>query len=736
MRLGAAVGILLLTAGPVLAQAAGGWTQVGGDMGHANVGMLSDQPLDVVATFRLDPAPEEFLAPTGIYRTPYGPVGMMVVPVSATTRVCQLFRITDIDAGRVDRFGPTVGCEAGARVLAYDAANDAIIVEIDGAADEPMLQSWDARTGESRWAVGPQIVAEPPGVLDSYDWYLSGFAMDEELGELYVGYTGEGSGRHHLEAVSSADGARRWSTTVPARLFLDIAPAAPATEEAADFEIEQIAATEAGLVVTGLLVRTVVPGVPGQPYPVAAPGQQLPAVAWFDRNGTAVGGAAPATDPLEDPAAIRSPARSPPIALGARGAVLFDGDVLLIDPVNARAQSVPITVDELVTGARPPPAWSNEALVVPLMTTVIVYPAGDTSSPRVWPGLEGSEVRRLLLAPPADAYAIVSRVTKDGAVADLVRIDLASARTIDRLPLPLPSADVDSGINVLPLGDGRMLLWSGAGTAVLLAPAPEHLRPRIELENAFPAAGQEFGLVATVAGQTRAMSVAWGDGVLDRAEPGARLVHAYELPGRRVVRVSALYPDNRTGTAEAIVHVGADPPQELTVIQEAFSPDRQETTFFLLGLAMTAVGGAFALLKRRGRRSRLQTDLEALERIRALGRTDAFAAARELGAFRTRIKRDLAEGTLDDAQYTALSHEAVRLLASLRLRLVGSLQARLGPEFRHLLETALEDGAVTADETAALRAALAAERGISPAERERLDALIAAWSADGQPGAA
>lgn len=727
--------VVVMLAGPALAQGAGVWSQLGGDMGHANVATLSDQPLDVVATFRIDPAPEEYLMP-GIFLTPHGPTGMVGVPVDAATQVCQLFRIADVDTGRVERFGATVSCQAGARTLAYDAAHDAIILELDGAATDPMLQSWGALTGEVLWAVGPQAVAEPSGVFDSYDWYLSAFAMDEQAGEVYVGFTQEGTGRHFLEAVSITDGVRRWSTTTPAALFAELPTGSTAgSGQAANFELAGIAATTDGLVVNGLLARVLTPGLSAVPVerPVAAPTYSVPALAWFDRDGKAVGGAAPKMEASDDPSTFQSIAYGAPVALDSLGVALLDDRILVVDPVNARPQEIAVT--EIVTGARPAAAWSREALVVPLISTALVFPGGDTSAPRPWPGFEGSTIRRLLIAPPADAYAIVTRLTKDGSVADLVRIDLASARTIDRLPLPFPPADVDSGMNFLPLGDGRLLVVSAEGAAILLAPAAEGLRPQISIENAFPAAGEEFGLVATVAGEARALRVAWGDGVLDRAESGARLVHSYDQSGRRVVRISAQYPDNRTGTAEAIVFVGGTPPEELNAIQTAFDDENQNLTFGILGLVATGVGGLIAVGARVRRRSRLQADLEALERIRERGKTDAGAAVRDLGTFRARIKADLAAGAMDDAQYTTLSHEAVRLLAWLRLRLLGAVQTKLSPDFRHALETALEDGTVTAEEAQALRTSLSAVTALTPAERAKLSALIDGWAAESGPEA-
>lgn len=447
----------------------------------------------------------------------------------------------------------------------------------------------------------------------------------------------------------------------------------------------------------------------------------VPALAWLDLEGRAVGARTYGTPPPERAGGDLVSTR--PVGLSAQGAAAFDQELVIIDPVNRQ----PEVVELPAPAGFPRPVWSREALVVATATGAVVYPAGDLTRPMIWAGYEGSSVEQLILSPPGDAYALVSRPTREGYARDLLRIDLASARTIDRLPLALGEPTGGGAPRILPLGEGRLLAFTHTGHAALLAPSAPEMRPLVEVDNLYPAAGEDLQLVAQVDREIRELVVAWGDGVLDTASPGAPATHAYDAPGRRVVRVVAVYPDNRTGTAQTILFVGGTPPQELNAMQRAFAPENQEITFFLLGIAATAVGGGIAFARRTKRKSRLHADLVELDRLREVGRLDPFDAVRRLALFRGRIKGDLANGALDDAQYAALSSEAMRLLGTLRLRLIGGLEGRPSPSFQHMLETALEDGQVSAEEQRALVAALGREPALTEGDRARLGSLIASW---------
>lgn len=719
---------LVLLAAPALAQTpTWGWPHRLGGGAHDSVSDIGDATLDVVATYRLQASPEERI--TTMVSTPYGPIGFVSIPVAPTT-ICQLFRISDVATGRFERFGPTVACPDGGRVLAYDAPRDQLIVNVDGRATDAVLRGWNARTGEVRWEIGPAVVAEASGAQDRYDWFTGDIALDTELGIGYVIFALDDVGRHRIQAISLEDGSTIWATSIPAdaptrALTGPLAPdpaAQPVFDAAlgnvsAAMELVQITLTMDGLVVSGGISPN---GV-----------QYEPVYAWLDLNGRTIGAVSgDATSEASgggDGRAFRYSLAA--TAGGAQAAFVLSDRLYLVDPANQQPSRIDLPTD-LGLVAYAPPAWSREALIVPLSTVAIVYPAADTASPRLWPGFEGSLIAQVVLAPPSDAYVLVRRATGSGFVGDLLRVDLATARTIDRLPIPLPPEDILGGVTLLPIGEGRLLAWAGGGGAVLYDESPESLRPRIELDNPFPAAGQALSLRAEVTGVMDDLTVAWGDGILDRTTPGTMISHAYESPGRRVLRVVAHYPDNRTGTAEAIVNVGGEPPQELNLMQKAFAPDNQNITFGVIGLAATGIGGLFAYGSRLRRKSRLQTDMLELERLRQLGKNEPYRAARELAGYRTRLQKDLQAGALDDAQFTALSSEALRLLGTLRLRLVGGLEGRASPRFRHQLETALEDGSVTPEELAALRETLATETSLTAADRARLTTLLEGWTAE------
>jgi hypothetical protein len=119
-----------------------------------------------------------------------------------------------------------------------------------------------------------------------------------------------------------------------------------------------------------------------------------------------------------------------------------------------------------------------------------------------------------------------------------------------------------------------------------------------------------------------------------------------------------------------VVDVGGTPPPKLNALQVALSPDYQNVTFGVLGVAVTIVGGAITIGRTRSRISRLQRQLDAIEEIRMLSIERPRGAARALRDRHDRLPRELAQHHIDEAQRAILEAQTLKLLRTLRIRLL------------------------------------------------------------------
>jgi AcrR family transcriptional regulator len=221
--------------------------------------------------------------------------------------------------------------------------------------------------------------------------------------------------------------------------------------------------------------------------------------------------------------------------------------------------------------------------------------------------------------------------------------------------------------------------------------------------------------------------LAWGDGFLEEAQAGQPLSHVYAAAGDRTVTLTAVGPDGRTSSATQLLRVGTPAPPPRGLLDILFAPDKQNYTFFGIGLILTGLGSAYAAVNIHRGRHRLERMMRLLDRIRDGGRRDPFKAIRELHAFREERRIDLAKGRLEDAQYTVIEANANLVLEVLRQRILGTFVGRLSDRFTSILDLALMDGAIDTAEDGELLSAVAEEPQLTPAEKDRLRALVHSW---------
>lgn len=244
----------------------------------------------------------------------------------------------------------------------------------------------------------------------------------------------------------------------------------------------------------------------------------------------------------------------------------------------------------------------------------------------------------------------------------------------------------------------------------------------------YPGVGEDVTVtVARPEGQAVELFADWGDGALDRIPWGSSahlaLQHRYTMASDRDAVFTSVFLDGTTASRILKFEVGGAPPPGLSVMQEAFSPENQNTTFFLIGLAVTALGSAFGLLLRRRHRGRIHQQLREMDGIRQRSGSDPDRAMGDLLRLRRDFEGDLVSGRLQESQYQILHAHAERLLARL-VPLILEQAEGLTASFRRRLEAVLVDGRVDDQEWTNLARLLERETGLAPEQHARLGAFL------------
>lgn len=731
---------VLLVAPACAQEGAPFWTQLGGGPGHPNVARHLLPELDVQRTGRLTLDGETLgaLYALGLVETAYG---LAAIVANYTRGQCELvtFSPDEPDPTR----GPPIACahahesDEGTGVVGYDVANDAVLVCSLADLDEPLVLSLEARTGEVRWTVTPaQLGAKSPtapaapagivpgAILPGSRWYCNNVAIDEERSRMIVPAAAIPS-RNVFGAIDLASGDVLWTNELEP--FNEVGDLQNVTSSNLGAEAYGAVVTRTGIVIGGEVVP--------------AAGQYL--FSWYDHDGAFVG--TYVGRPRE-----RGPGEAVSNTLGGG---VTDGDIavgfisdelILMDPTRAEP-TVRRVEGPHAAGPEPAPnavgfdlalnaAIFGGIVVMPFRTAAFAYDLRELALVWTWDDPNGYEPSDSIIVPPDDVLILAALgttarfpdITPPVRDVSLQRLSLSTGEVLHRVDLPPAPGGIYTG-HLIPLRDGRVAVFERQGNVTILG-TPSVPVPGIALSDPFPDAGETLRLDVEVMPEVVTLLVGWGDSHVDELAPGEPVEHAYAADGRRTLRVTAVYPDNRTATRTLSVDVGGTPPPD-TFLARQFSTEKQERTFFLLGLLVTLLGVLLAFLSRRRRHSRIAEDLAILDRIRRQAASDTVRAVEELGAFRARIADDLARGRIDDAQFSTLELAATRLLHLLRQRLLGSLAGRVSVRLEQALDLALQDGRVEASEEATLRALISGESQLATSEREVLERLVATWRA-------
>ncbi|HVM44582.1 MAG TPA: hypothetical protein VM582_01505, partial [Candidatus Thermoplasmatota archaeon] len=578
------------------------WSQPAGGMERRGVAPVGGATLDVVR--QLDLAEERLglmgIGPAGIVETPHGLVLAVLDGASCWLRWLD-------PASFAVRREARVGCDAfaeeppSAAALGYDAAADILVVSAEGTLP---IRGWDAATGEERWSAAPRV----PGADGATGWVTLSAALDGARDEVVAGFWSPPSAIGVTSAFRLSTGEHLWSRGGPAATLLPRPPPTPlqgpvpTSTTPAGIVPEFVTASRDAILVRGFTAASLALVQAEQP--------PQPSIAWYDRNGSVVG-------LLRSPAGAPADASQWAVASGTQGALLYAGALHILNLQNDEWDSVPMP-DGLLEGREAaPPVWAPPTLLVPTHGAVTRFDSTTLEPSWTWRAPEGAFVYHVVLAPPGDVYVLEAVVANERATAVLHRLEASTGRELQRLPLTNLAERIrpDSfDLQLMPIAATRSLLaWSDLGPAALLAAAPDAAKPQVRLSSAYP--GVEEPLTLTVEGAAAEIVVAWGDGAIETVAPGGTLAHQYAERRPYTIRATAMMADGTTATREVVVQVGTTPPQHLSAIQRAFSPENQELTFFLLGLAVTGGGVLFATLLRRQRHARLSDEERRLRAV-------------------------------------------------------------------------------------------------------------------------
>ncbi|HLE96363.1 MAG TPA: hypothetical protein VI997_03250, partial [Candidatus Thermoplasmatota archaeon] len=183
---------------------------------------------------------------------------------------------------------------------------------------------------------------------------------------------------------------------------------------------------------------------------------------------------------------------------------------------------------------------------------------------------------------------------------------------------------------------------------------------------------------------------------------------------------------NESASEVLLVHVGATKP---TFLENAFKAENQNATFFVLGIAGTAIGGVVGLARLQRRRGALEHELRILEHEYERTRARPLECERALAERKSRARTLLIERKLDESQCHLLERRIDDLTRTLRLHELSDLLDLLPRGMAHALEEVLADGRVTTWERRSFLEVLEHDRVMPPEMKVRVRALIDEWYA-------
>jgi outer membrane protein assembly factor BamB len=280
--------------------------------------------------------------------------------------------------------------------------------------------------------------------------------------------------------------------------------------------------------------------------------------------------------------------------------------------------------------------------------------------------------------------------------------------------------------------DGELLVVtdSATGNLTVIGTTPQSLGIHAAASPMPPQPGETIhvDLSATTPGRDGPATeyrVDWGDGSVSDWQPSPGFDHAYAQKRQASARLFVRNTAGQTSSSPFLFDVGAP---RLNFLQDAFSADHENATFFVIGLVFTLAGGAVGFLRLRRRRLVLHRELRAVDRAYE-GTKDRVAECElALAERRAHAHTLLQDGKLDETKFGLLEKRIEALQRKLRTDILDERFDYLPRGLARRLEDLLADGTVTAWEREAFDQLLDADKLLSTAQKRKVRRLVAGWT--------
>ncbi len=678
---------LLLMAVPAHAA----WSQPGGDAAHTGIADLSRAEWDVVEVADLTDA-----------RIGSGGIGLVaeagaLYGVEVDGGTCNLTKFYP----QRTSLGDPYPCEDG-RLIAMTPIGPLGCFDVP--AGEAYLVQWSL-SGAEAWTIALEAGAAVPALGA---WTCGLAAVDTTV--IIVPLAGPVQ-QHRIDWIAPATGEITTTVTVPQTAFVDLnetvadalTPADSLVNQVSDFRPSAVTVTRTGILVLGRFGA-----------------DQTPAAAMLAMDGTVLGGVQLSPDPTQ------GTPQTAPMSLYATAqeelaAAVMGDQVLSVDPGAGEFTFITLGSTALGATALAGPAWSRDALVLPTEGGAYTTTSRDAATTQRYEEPDGARLHDLVLA--GDEQAFAAGANRHGS--HLVRLDVRTGALLHKVPMPILLDDPNAlAIRLLP-ADDALWAWTPDGQAVRFGTRTA-AGPGLEVDDVYPNVATPMSIRV---GSGDTLSLGWGDGGSEMVEAGVLYTHRYMLAGDHTIRLTRVAADNLTFTTTQVIHVGAESPAGLNFIQNAFSDDNWEITLTVVGFVVSGVTLLFGVVAANRGRRRLERELKALDRISDHGRQDPFIAVKRLHEERLHLRTALHKGKIEESQYAVIVAHAENILMVLRQRILGSFGTSVSVAFGRLVDVALTDGRVGAEEADSLVDAAMRETALAKSERERLAQLVRSWQA-------
>jgi outer membrane protein assembly factor BamB len=365
--------------------------------------------------------------------------------------------------------------------------------------------------------------------------------------------------------------------------------------------------------------------------------------------------------------------------------------------------------------------------------TLYAFPVDQALASPLWTAPQANSTSGRYHNPTTVAgdvvYVRTATGDQDGEAEQAVHAYSASRGTpVWTVGLAPPGAPASWGY-FMPAANGVIVATNNNGTVVVLGHTAASVDARAVASDEYPAPGAPVSVDLSSSGPGRfgaptLYEADWGDGSTSPAQSEPRFDHAYANACDCVAIFNATNAAGQVGAQSVMFHVGASKP---TFLSTAFNAENQNLTFFVIGLALTAAGGAFGLARIERRRRVLRRELASLDDSRAQLADRPLALDRLFRDRRLRAHALLLAGKLDEAQYGVLRARIDELAAAARERLIDERLRFLPHGLVQSLHEVLADGKVTRLERDHFLAAIEREALLTSEQKAEARRAVEAW---------